>query len=381
MIGEEKLEALLNATDKQGKKLIYKPEEGGKVYLDIDGSVRCLGIVLIGMNNILYTKFDDESNMFRATNAWSINFLIASNVDVIHYETRTHDYQITKQRAMEFGKVMHFSGSTELKLYVPLKYWEARHRGIRELNPKEYKWRALVGDSWYSKLVNTWKSDMVVAISKFVKEARRVREVYPESTRVFRALKLSTFEHTKVIILGQDPYHDGSADGLAFSYFEGSKKVRAKSLDVIFKEVERDCYDGMYIPYSYDLTHWARQGVLLLNTILTVEKGKPLSHANIGWERLTKIIIYELIKDPEPKVFLIWGKQAREHIDAVLSKFTSDIAGVHLYLKAPHPAADLYKRDQFGNTAPDYPSTFAGCSHFSEANKFLRTNNRKPITW
>jgi len=394
----EKIQNLLNAKDKDGNVLRLGADDS-RVYLTIDDEERCLGHVVPGKSNILYTKFDDESNIFQKTNAWSINYTIFSVVDHIHIETRTYDYQITKERAEEFGEFFHFKNTTELKIYIPLKYWDKRHRGLAAINPKEARRRNLVGDSWFNQLQTVLYSPLVEELSKTVAMRRNTKgvTVFPESDQVFRALHLSSFEHTKVIILGQDPYNDGSADGLAFSFNQGEryKEDVMKSLDVILQEVERDLYNGMKIEFSYNLAHWARQGVLLLNTILTVEKGKALTHENIGWERVTKIILKLLTVDPSPKVFVLWGAKAKDHFADVLNKVYGDGTatqmysrslhrfnfGPHLVLTAKHPASDLYNRDELGRIKIEYPATFSGCRHFSQINEFLSANNRKPIKW
>ena len=384
---EEKLARLLDYQDPNGKRLIYKPEEGGKVYIEIDEQVKCIGTILIGKNNILYTKFDDEKNIFRKTNSWSINQTLLTYVDIIHIETRLVDYRITKERALEFGQYFHFQDTTELKVYVPLEYWETRKKGLKDLYPEEFKFRNYVGDSWYPVLKDTLHSPMMDQIRGYLKQRRKEVQVYPDSDRVFRAFQKTSFEHTKVVILGQDPYYDGSASGLAFGYLEGSKKKHSKSLDLIFQEIENDEYNGLKLERDYSLEDWAKQGVLLLNTALTVEKNKALSHAKtatsggIGWERFTKIVIWKLIQNERPKVFLLWGAKAKEHIKDVLDKCSADKVSQHLFLYSPHPASDLYKQGHLGNFTADYPNTFLGCKHFSRANRFLSEHNRKQIKW
>lgn len=389
MLIQEKLERLLDYVDRNGKKLIYKADEGGRVYLDIDGCVRCLGHVLLGKRNIIYTKFEDESQLFRKTNAWSINHTILNVVDYIHYETRTFDYHITKERALEFGEFFHFQDTTELKVYVPLKYWEKRRKGMASVYPQEFAYRNAIGDSWYEVLKEVMHGDLIKGISTYLKARRKVVTVYPESDRVFRALKLSTFEHTKVVIVGQDPYYDGVADGLAFSYLNGAKKLVPKSLDVIYKEVERSVYNNLHLDHDYQLDHWAKQGVLLLNAVLTVEAGKPKSHSDtevrpggIGWERFTKIVLWELINDKRPKVFMGWGAVAQAHLASVKLRFSSSALASHYFLNSPHPASDLYKyADKFGDVAPAYPNTFSGCNHFSLCNLFLQQTKQQEIKW
>lgn len=388
---ELELSNKLNTEDKDGKKISYKVEQDGKVYINIDGVTKCIGHVLVGDNNVLYSKFEDERNIFRKTNSWSINYTILNNVDLIHYETLSHDYTIPKHRAFEFGEFFHFQDTTELKVYVPLHYWNIRHKGLESFNPQEFKLRNAIGDSWFVKLKSTLESPLITNISKYLKQRRTEVTVYPSSDRVFRAFKLCSYEHTKVIILGQSPYHDGMASGLAFGYLDGCKKQYEKSLEIIYKEVERSIYDGLNLDYDYTLESWANQGVLLLNSSLTSEKGKTLAHSatpanlnGIGWERFTKIVLFELAMDPTPKVFMLWGNVAQDQFKAVKAVWEAKSmfsSFPHLVLTARHPAYDLRLKNQFGEIAPSYPETFSGCDHFKQANKFLTENNRKEIRW
>lgn len=383
---ETKLEQLLNKTDPHGKRLTYKPDDGGRIYLNIDGHDRCLGTVLAGKNNILYHKYEDEGNIFRKTNAWSINHTVLSGVDLVVFETRTHTYTITSIRALEFGEFLHFKDTTELKVYVPLKYWEKRHQGCKDIYPEEFIWRNRIGDSWFEVLKEALLSPMMKQIQAKVKQDRTYDEVYPAKDKVFRAYKLSVFNHTKVIIVGQDPYYDGSANGLAFGYLsldEGNKKKPQKSLDIIYKEVERDIHEGLQLDHDWSLERWAEQGVLLLNTCLTVLKGRANSHANIGWERFTNITMYKLMEEETPKVFIAWGTPAKNSVEKVKEVWLKRnfIPFPHLILTGRHPAYDLRNKDQFGEITPDYPETFSGGKYFSRANEFLKKFGRKEIKW
>lgn len=176
-----------------------------------------------------------------------------------------------------------------------------------------------------------------------------------------RALTLTPRDQVRVIVLGQDPYHgDGQAHGLAFSVPQG---VRIPpSLRNIFTELERDL--GCAPPIHGTLDHWARQGVLLLNAILTVERGEPGSHARRGWETLTSMLLGALADDQQPKVFMLWGAfaQARQ----------AGIDQRHLVLLANHPSPLSARR---------LPAPFIGCGHFSRANAFLHQHRRGTIKW
>ena len=186
--------------------------------------------------------------------------------------------------------------------------------------------------------------------------------VYP--AQVFRALELTPLSSVRVVILGQDPYHGpGQAEGLAFSVPEGQKLP--PSLRNIFKELQRDL--GVPPPASGHLGHWARQGVLLLNTSLTVEHAQAGSHARRGWEDLTDRIVAAVAADPAPKVFMLWGAHAQAKQGLV------EAAGRdHLVLTSNHPSPLSAARP---------PVPFLGCGHFGAANRFLEQRGVPPIDW
>jgi uracil-DNA glycosylase len=191
--------------------------------------------------------------------------------------------------------------------------------------------------------------------------------VFPDSP--YRALALTPFEKVQVVVLGQDPYHGpDQAQGLAFSVGSGQKIP--PSLRNIFKEVQRDL--GAPIPSGVDagsLLRWAEQGVLLLNTALTVEQSKPASHSDWGWEVLTDKIIQSLSAHPKPKAFLLWGAHAQskaKQIEALNDQ------GRHLILKANHPSP---------LSALRRPTPFMGCGHFGQVNRWLEGQKKKPILW
>jgi uracil-DNA glycosylase len=241
----------------------------------------------------------------------------------------------------------------------------------------------VIGDSWVPVIGEEFTKEYMQKLSSWLSTTRTAKTIYPDGPDVFRALKLCPHGQVKVVIIGQDPYYDGTADGLAFSYKEGIRPPgKKKSLDVILDEIERDCYDGFNVNRDYQLDYLAKQGVLLLNTVLTVFKGKPNSHRGFGWEFLTDKIIASQILERSPKVFMLWGVDAKTSFGRVIANlgYLYD-EYYHLILEAKHPAADLYGADQFGDITPDYPNTFSGCKHFSQANDFLDKNNMTRINW
>jgi uracil-DNA glycosylase len=231
------------------------------------------------------------------------------------------------------------------------------------LNPKIVE---LFGVDWSNLLQDILTDDYFTSLANIIAIERMKTTVYPESPEIiFRAFRETSLESLKVVILGQDPYHDGSADGLAFS--NGGKKHPSPSLKNIIQELE-NCYGNtkdLMKPEYYDLTHWAKQGVLLLNASLTVQRGKPSSDSLL-WEPFTRHVIKTLGNSSNTYIFLLWGKAAQEYIP-LIDPFLNTI------LTADHPVAPVYgnKKLWFGN------------KHFLKVNELLTAMNGKEacINW
>ena len=204
------------------------------------------------------------------------------------------------------------------------------------------------GEGWYDLLEDILVSEKFRDIGFFLKNNKK--EYYPERSKIFRAFELCPLENLKVVILGQDPYHDGSATGLAFSNRSDSLSF-SPSLRNIFKEVENDVYDGLKLDQTPNLERWAEQGVLLLNTALTVEKGNPGSHAKV-WDKFTKDVIKRISDEIPAVVYMLWGSHAKGYLDYI-SRETNFI------LASPHPSPFSAGRGFFGN------------KHFSKCNEVL----------
>ncbi|WP_448662654.1 uracil-DNA glycosylase [Sphingomonas sp. CJ20] len=218
--------------------------------------------------------------------------------------------------------------------------------------------------SWLAPLRTEFASPYMAALRAFlVAEKAAGKRIFPPSANWFRALDLTPLDQVRVVILGQDPYHgEGQAHGLCFSVQPGVRTP--PSLVNIYKEMEADL--GIpRAPHGF-LEHWARQGVLLLNAVLTVEQGMAASHQKRGWEQFTDAVIRLVNASPEPVVFLLWGSHAQKKAAFVDSV---DRGGRHLVLKAPHPSP------------LSAHSGFFGCRHFSQANSFLTSHGRMPIDW
>lgn len=231
-----------------------------------------------------------------------------------------------------------------------------------------------VADDWRPLIEHFLAGEPALRLGRFIQQRLEAgATIYP--AQPFHALALTPLSHVRVLILGQDPYHGpGQAEGLAFSVAPG---VRAPpSLRNIFKEIAGET--GQALPAHGSLTHWAQQGVLLLNTCLTVEDGSPASHAKQGWEALTSAIVRAVQLSPQPVVFMLWGRHAQllgaGKGDGVghASARVPGSCGPRLVLTANHPSPLSALRP---------PQPFIGCGHFIQANAFLRENGCQPIAW
>lgn len=214
-------------------------------------------------------------------------------------------------------------------------------------------------NDWDEILNDEWQKPYLQGLFAFLHEDYENHTVYPPKRDVFNALKYTSFADTKVVIIGQDPYHGyGQAHGLCFSVRQGVKLP--PSLVNIFKELENDV--GREFTTNGDLTAWAKQGVLMLNNVLTVREGQPQSHKDMGWEKFTDRIIAELNKKETPVVFLLWGKPAEQKAKIITNP-------IHKKLITVHPSPLSAYRGFFGS------------KHFSKANEILVSNNLSPIKW
>lgn len=252
-------------------------------------------------------------------------------------------------------------GYEESKVILPLSWFEVQTNN--EFSKKKIQ---QLGVEWYFKLRAEFHKDYMKQLSLKLQTERKKHVVYPASPDVFRALRITPFSSVNVVIIGQDPYHNGSADGLAFSSL--NPLVIPKSLQNIFKEIENDVYDGLMLEPDPQLDRWSKQGVLLINTCLTVREGDAGSHSDMGWQKFTSTIISRLYEVNRPIVWLLWGNHAQETFDEVITKY-GKINERHLVLRAVHPSPLSANRG------------FFGCKHFSRTNKFLQGNGLRGIEW
>lgn len=216
-----------------------------------------------------------------------------------------------------------------------------------------------IGNRWDEILKNEFESDYYKSIREFLKREYSQYKIYPDMNDIFNSLKYADYDNIKVVIIGQDPYHEeGQAHGLSFSVKPGI--AIPPSLQNIYKELNEDL--GCYIPNNGYLEKWAKQGVLLLNNVLTVRAHQANSHKTCGWETFTDSIIKALNEREKPVIFLIWGSCAKQKESYITNEN-------HYILKAPHPSPLSAYRG------------FFGCKHFSKANEILLANNEEPINW
>ena len=216
-----------------------------------------------------------------------------------------------------------------------------------------------IGNDWDNILADEWQKPYYLKLRAFLKKEYLENTVYPDMNNIFNALKYTSFADTKVCIIGQDPYHEpNQAHGLCFSVLKGVEPP--PSLKNIYKELKDDV--GFVIPNHGELTSWAKQGVLLLNTVLTVRRGQANSHKGMGWETFTDRVISELDKKKTPVVFLLWGANARKKAEIIRNPIHKKLITVH-----PSPLSAY--------------NGFFGCKHFSKTNELLEANGLRPIDW
>ena len=216
----------------------------------------------------------------------------------------------------------------------------------------------MIGNDWDIVLKDEYEKDYFLKIKDRVRKEYNSKTIFPPANKVFYALRETSYKDTKVVILGQDPYHgEGEANGLCFSVNEGIKMP--PSLNNIYKEL----YDDVGIKKtSTDLSDWAKNGVLLLNSVLTVEKDKPASHKWIGWEEFTDSIIKKLNEKDEPVVFILWGNFAKGKMKYITNP-------KHLVISSSHPSPFSANHGFFGN------------NHFIKTSEYLKKNGLEPIDW
>lgn len=217
----------------------------------------------------------------------------------------------------------------------------------------------MIGNNWDKLLEDEYKKEYFVNLIEFLKKEYKEKTIYPKQNEIFNAFRYTSYDDVKVVIIGQDPYHGPKqAEGLSFSV--SNDVLKPPSLQNIFKELESDL--GIPFPKHNSLIPWAREGVLLLNAVLTVEEHKPASHSKIGWEMFTDHVIEVLNKREKPIVFILWGAFARSK-KALITNTN------HYIIESAHPSPFSARNGFFGSKP------------FSKTNDFLKKHNIKEIDW
>ena len=217
----------------------------------------------------------------------------------------------------------------------------------------------MITEKWDKILEEEYKKEYFIKLLKTLQIEYSTKTIFPPKHDVFRAMRLTDYDNIKVVILGQDPYHgEGEAEGLSFSVRDGIRKP--PSLKNIFKELEDDL--GYKEPQSGSLVKWAKEGVLLLNSLLTVEKDKPLSHKTLGWERFTDEVIKKINEKETPVVFILWGAYARSKKTYITNK-------KHYIIESTHPSPFSARNGFFGSKP------------FSKTNNFLISKKISPVNF
>ena len=217
----------------------------------------------------------------------------------------------------------------------------------------------MIGNNWDNLLEEEYKKEYFKELMDFVKNEYKTKTIYPKQNEVFNAFRYTSFDNVKVVILGQDPYHGpNQAEGLSFSV--SNEVIKPPSLKNIFKELESDL--GIQFPEANSLKPWAKEGVLLLNAVLTVQEHMPTSHKDKGWETFTDNVIKILNERKEPIVFILWGTYARNKKELITNP-------QHYVIESPHPSPFSARTGFFGSKP------------FSKTNEFLKSKGIKEINW
>jgi uracil-DNA glycosylase len=333
--------------------------------LKIEGGVVTSSSSTIGtLEERVYHHKISFFNLVKKFAGWALHKELLEHADTFTYEVEEengtefpdkHIFTITKE---ELNTHHHKLKYVDDVIIIPLSLFKYHTNTSKTIVDK-------VGIEWFTKLRGEFHKPYMKDLSKFVQGARKEHAVFPNPADVFRAFRLTPFSQVKVVVLGQDPYHNGLASGLSFS--TNNELITPRSLENIFTEIENDVYNGLMLDRSPSLERWAGQGVLLLNTILTVRQGTPLSHQGKGWETFTNQVIKSLYEVKRPIVWLLWGEKARKSFSDAIS----DIGTVNdqqLILSSAHPS-------------PLSASKFFGCKHFSKTNKFLQSKHQTEIVW
>lgn len=327
-------------------------ERNGGLKLTESRGTKFVGMVYVDPNKgLVYYKKEKNEHIYRKEDAWTIMRSIGSRVTTIIYETEDTVYELESYKLMECKTINH--GEIDCKFVVPLSKWD---RTLKEGRMK--KRLEMFGIQWYNLLEPTLTSKFFLDLGNAVAEKRKQGTVFPDRDDVFKIFSLPP-SGIKVVILGQDPYYNGVADGYAFS--SKNNQQLPKSLENIFNEIETDL-NTLVLDRDPNLQRWVNQGVFLLNTILTVQAGVPNSHAGLGWEKFTERVLTAISNLKQPIAFILWGNNAKSY-----KRFLTNPN--HLVITSAHPSPLSAHKGFFGSKP------------FSKVNEYLIQRKIQPIDW
>lgn len=318
--------------------------------------------------NILFVNRVRSKHLHMKRNAYGMNKEVIDKFkDRIHFIILTDDYGSYR---LDIATILncehHQYENFENQYFVPLYLWEESK--VHNWDEKDLNRIEMMGEDWYIKMKEEFTKPYLINLSHYLKERREQSIIYPEQHEMFRAFKSVNYDKVKVVIVGQDPYHDGSANGLAFANKLAAPNI-AQIISPSLKRIEYaiELEYGFHLsPIDVTLEEWAKQGVMLLNPVLTVEKGKADSHSNIGWQRFTGTAINKLANDKLGLVFMCWGNKAKTFVKDWVNP------NRHLIIECEHPVAGLYqpsKRIWLHNYC------------FSKCNQYLISHDKEAIMW
>ena len=316
------------------------------------------------MDNTLTVFRDREKHLMRVNQSYGFNDEVLENLNIqqIVIFEKEHVYSFSIDILKAQGSYLHFQDQGfERQIFLPLSFIEP-HEIDYLADPKFSTRYQRMGEEWFHITKKEFEKPYMIRLGRFLAQRRKAAKIYPEPDKMFRAFQLVPYRNVKVVIIGQDPYFtEGVADGLAFS--SGQPTYLPPSLAKVYEALEEELGFGDFLNKEPSLDYWAEQGVLLLNRTLTVEKGNPNSHGDIGWKQFTDFVLNRLREHSESLVFMLWGSSARN-----VRKIVEDER--HLILEAEHPAFAARDVREWDN---------GHC--FTKCNSFLESLNKQTINW
>ncbi len=351
---EEKLNQIItNITcnevpDTKGNRIGYDTEQKMLFYISPEGQLSSVGTIIYESSEVTLLINEVEKNLHHRTKSWGIYLQAFRNVERIKICTELATYVIRKAKAIQGALLFDYSkNDLSVKTYIPKYLWDQEYIVAHGPTIEQF------GIEWFTLLKGELVKEYIADLSAFVKRDRAKRAVYPLADDVFKAYRLTPPSETKVVIIGDEPYKGDHSDGLAFSSHDDD--VVPEALEKIFREIERDVYEGFLLQFTPDLTRWAVQGVFLLNSTLTTNPYGFGAHVGKGWELFTTETISQLNKTRTGIVYILLGESAQ------------------LYKEILDPVANcIIEADSPSSTKSN--NKFIGSNIFTQTNAYLENN-------